>query len=292
MYSAAMFAAQIGHESVGLQYMEEIASGQPYEGRSDLGNVHAGDGVRYKGSGPIRLTWRNNFALSSQWANASGHISLDFEAQPHLVRDDPRWGFLAASWYWTVARPHINALADLQDLDGVTRAINGGLNGLADRRRRYDTALRLGARLLPAAGDTVEKRLDYPRDQVRQDTIYNCGPASTQTIIRAATGQLIGEEQLALEMRTTTSGTDWIGQFPAVPDKHLPGSRYQVEELRDDPPTAAQRDTVWAHVTGSIDAGCEMVANIVAPPGNYPRGSNTSTISPPTPAGPSTTTSR
>lgn len=50
---AALFAAQIGHESVGLQYMEEIASGQAYEGRADLGNVHPGDGVRYKGSGPI-----------------------------------------------------------------------------------------------------------------------------------------------------------------------------------------------------------------------------------------------
>lgn len=161
---AAMFAAQIGHESVGLQYMAEIASGQAYEWRKDLGNVHAGDGVRYKGSGPIQLTGRNNFRLFTQWANNRGHTSLDFEVQPHLVRDDPRWGFLAASWYWTVARPIINTLADQQDLDGVTRAINGGLNGLADRRRRYDTALRLGTRLLPATGDTVEKRLDYPRD--------------------------------------------------------------------------------------------------------------------------------
>src|SRR5699024_3011785 len=58
---AAMFAAQLGHESVGLQYMEEIASGAAYEWRQDLGNVYAGDGVRFKGSGPIQLTGRNNF---------------------------------------------------------------------------------------------------------------------------------------------------------------------------------------------------------------------------------------
>lgn len=152
---AAMFAAQLGHESVGLQYMEEIASGAAYEGRRDLGNVHPGDGVRYKGSGPIQLTGRANFRAFTQWANAQGHTTLDFEAQPHLVRSDPRWGFLAASWYWTVARPQINRLSDARDLEGVTRAINGGLNGLADRRTRYDRALALGNLLLPPREDDM-----------------------------------------------------------------------------------------------------------------------------------------
>ncbi|MDZ4236176.1 MAG: hypothetical protein U1C73_21030, partial [Dietzia sp.] len=152
---AAMFAAQLGHESVGLQYMEEIASGAAYEGRRDLGNVHPGDGVRYKGSGPIQLTGRANFRAFTQWANAQGHTTLDFEAQPHLVRSNPRWGFLAASWYWTVARPQINRLSDARDLEGVTRAINGGLNGLADRRTRYDRALALGNLLLPPREDDM-----------------------------------------------------------------------------------------------------------------------------------------
>ena len=160
---AAMWAAQIGHESGGLRYMEEAASGQAYEGRPDLGNTQPGDGPRYKGSGPIQLTGRANFRVFTQWAQREGHTTLDFEAQPHLVREDPRWGFLAASWYWTVARPQINALADAGDIEGVTRAINGGLNGYADRQARYKTALTYGDRLLPdTGGTTVAHKVVHP----------------------------------------------------------------------------------------------------------------------------------
>lgn len=157
---AAMFVAQIGHESAGLQFMEEIASGAAYEWRQDLGNVYAGDGVRFKGSGPIQLTGRANFRAFTRWANEKGHTDLDFEAHPELVRSDPRWGFLAASWYWTVARPQINSMADRKDLEGVTRAINGGLNGLADRRARYERALRFGPNLLPKLGGLTVSEAD------------------------------------------------------------------------------------------------------------------------------------
>lgn len=46
-----------------------------------------------------------------------------------------RFGFYAAAWYWTVARPPINSLSDAGDLIGVTKAINGGLHGIDDRRK-------------------------------------------------------------------------------------------------------------------------------------------------------------
>ena len=155
---AAMWCAQIGHESVGLRYMEEIADGAAYNGRADLGNTQPGDGPRFKGSGPIQLTGRANFRAFSQWCHSKGWVDTPtwFEDRPQVVRIDPHWGFLAATWYWTVARPQINALADARDLVGVTRAINGGTNGLPDRQLRYQRCLNLGARLLPATGGFLD----------------------------------------------------------------------------------------------------------------------------------------
>ena len=274
---AAMWCAQIGHESVGLRYMEEIASGHAYNGRADLGNVHPGDGPRYKGRGPIQLTGRNNYRAFTRWARAAGHTDIDFEAEPHRL-SEPRWGFLAATYYWTVSRPQINAMADAGDLVGVTRAINGGTNGIEDRRARYQRCLALGEALLPTGGKPVtEKMLDYPRDEVHQDTGWNCGPASAQTVIRAAAKKFIPESVLAKEMGTHRGGTDWIGQITRVLNKHLPGGKYATVEMPNDPPSTAQREQMWEHIVSSIDAGYGVVINIVAPPNNYPRPSHTST---------------
>lgn len=277
---AAMFAAQLGHESVGLKYMREIASGAEYEGRRDLGNVHPGDGVRYAGRGPIQLTGRSNYRAFTQWARANGHSDIDFEAEPERL-EEPHWGFLAASYYWVAARPQINSLADNRDLEGVTRAINGGLNGLADRRARYERALTYGTRLLPEGGaPTVEKVLDYSRDQIAQDTVYYCGPASSQTVIKAATGRFLTENELAGQLGTTTNGTDYIGQFPSVLNRHMPDAKYVHVDMPNDPPTHAQKEKLWADIVSSINAGYGVVANIVAPPSNYPRAVAPSTISP------------
>lgn len=277
---AAMWAAQLGHESVGLRYMREIASGAEYEGRGDLGNIYPGDGVRFAGRGPIQLTGRANYRAFTAWARTAGHAQIDFEAEPQRL-EDPRWGFLAAAWYWTQARPQINAMCDAGDLEGVTRAINGGLNGLADRRARYAQALAMGDRLLPGGSistEPVELVLDYPRDQVVQDTGYFCGPASSQTVIRAATGKLILEKDLAVELKTTVNGTDCIGQFPAVLNAHIPGAGYTYRDMPNDPPTAQQREQLWEDICHSIRAGYGVIANIVAPPGNYPRAVAPSTI--------------
>lgn len=276
---AAMFAAQLGHESVGLKYMEEIADGSAYEGRRDLGNVYAGDGRRYKGRGPIQLTGRANYRAFTSWARTKGLTNIDFEAEPHRL-SEPQWGFLAASYYWVIARPQINSLSDRQDLEGVTRAINGGLNGIQERRNRYNKALRMAGALLAEGGKTMEKVLDYPRTQIAQDTYYNCGPASTQTIVWAATDKFYTEAELGRRLGTTTNGTNWIGLFPKVLNDYIPGAEYVSAEMPNDPPTKDQKEKFWNDLVGSINAGHGVVANIVAPPSNYPKAVAPSTISP------------
>lgn len=145
----AMWLAQIGHESSGLYYMEEIASGAAYEGRVDLGNTQPGDGVRFKGRGPIQVTGRHNYTELSAWAHREGLVPTPtyFVDRPDELASD-RYGFIGVIWYWTVARPQLNALADAGDLDGATRAINGGLHGLPDRRDRYNRCLALGEQLM------------------------------------------------------------------------------------------------------------------------------------------------
>jgi putative chitinase len=130
----AAFLAQLAHESGELRYFEEIASGEQYEGRGDLGNVRPGDGVRYKGRGPIQLTGRANYRAAGR------ALGLDLEGEPTRAADVDV-GFRVAAWYWTTRG--LNALADAGDFREITRRINGGFNGLAQREVYYQRALGL-----------------------------------------------------------------------------------------------------------------------------------------------------
>lgn len=130
----AHFMGQCGHESGGFRYMEEIASGANYEGRADLGNTQPGDGKRYKGRGPIQLTGRGNYRRVGRL------IGIDLESHPEIV-SHPSVGLLCGCVFWSEG--NLNTLADAADIRGLTRRINGGLNGLADREAKTAAAKRL-----------------------------------------------------------------------------------------------------------------------------------------------------
>jgi len=149
----AAFLAQIGHESGSFRYTEELASGEAYEGRADLGNTQPGDGKRYRGHGLIQITGRaNHVAVRNALAN---YGCPDFEAEPEALTQ-PRWAALSAGWYW---QSHgCNELADEGDFERITRKINGGMNGYEDRMKRWNKA----SAVLGVGRAPVETRTPIP----------------------------------------------------------------------------------------------------------------------------------
>lgn len=135
----AQYMAQLSHESMGMTYDEELASGRAYEGRVDLGNTQPGDGVKFKGRSGIQLTGRSNYRRFTAWCRERWPDAPDFEDNPELVNTDP-WEGLAPIWYWTKGNPTgktLNYYADTGNLEAITRKVNGGVNGLADRQQRF-----------------------------------------------------------------------------------------------------------------------------------------------------------
>lgn len=97
-----------------------------YGGR--MGNVNADDGWKYRGRGLIQLTGRENYRL------ASNALGIELLVHPELL-EHPGEAALVAAWFW--ADRGLNTLADADKLEAITRKINGGINGLVERRERY-----------------------------------------------------------------------------------------------------------------------------------------------------------
>lgn len=115
------------------------------------------------------------------------------------------------------------------------------------------------------------KILPYNRSLVPQETGWWCGPAATQIVLDSK-GIPAAERDLAAEMGTHRGGTDYIGLIERVLDARLPQAKYTSVYLENDPPTVAQKNRLWQHLTQSINNGYGVVMNWVAPPRNYPRG--------------------
>lgn len=142
----AMFLAQIAHESAGLYYTSEIwgptGAQLRYENRADLGNVQPGDGVRYKGHGLLQITGRSNHAaayarMRDFLGGAQGLDVPNFEETPTELCK-PLWASYSAGDYW-----YNHGLSSFSNsLTECTRRINGGYNGLVDRKNRLDRTRR------------------------------------------------------------------------------------------------------------------------------------------------------
>ena len=127
------FISQCSHESKCGVYREECADGSAYEGRKDLGNVHKGDGKKYKGAGYIQLTGRVNYQAFSDFIGDEDVM----KGVKYVAKHYP-WTS-AGFWWQTHGMTYLCNLAGT--VKEVTRKVNGKYNGLADRQKYYERAL-------------------------------------------------------------------------------------------------------------------------------------------------------
>lgn len=124
------FISQISHESGCGKFKEELADGSAYEYRTDLGNVNAGDGKKYKGAGYIQLTGRSNYYQFSVYMNDSKIMN----GASYVAKNYPA---ISAGYWWF--KNNMNYLCDIDyTVEQITKRVNGGYNGLADRKMYYE----------------------------------------------------------------------------------------------------------------------------------------------------------
>lgn len=138
----AKYLGQLSHESGAFKYDKEIWGNTPaqqrYDTRTDLGNTKAkdGDGKRYMGRTGTQLTGKANYTSFRDWVRKNVDPKApDFVKYPDKVNTDP-WEGLVPIWFWTVGNStgkSLNTYADENNDEMITRRINGGLNGYADR---------------------------------------------------------------------------------------------------------------------------------------------------------------
>ena len=131
-----MLVSNLCHESCGFIYMQEIASGEAYEYRKDLGNIYPGDGPKFKGCGPLQVTGRSNHQASADWLR--DHRGIDDGKIMDVGTE-----YSADNYAFTIAIPWLlnNDLLTVclhQGFDQCCYRINGGWNGKSSRDEWYE----------------------------------------------------------------------------------------------------------------------------------------------------------
>lgn len=138
----AAFIAQIGHESGQLRYVRELGNDK-YLAKYDTGRLAQrlgntpeadGDGQKFRGRGCIQVTGRANYEACSEALFGDSRLLNT----PELL-EQPVYAAMSAGWFWQ--KEGLNTLADKGDFLAITKRINGGTNGLADREALYKRAL-------------------------------------------------------------------------------------------------------------------------------------------------------
>lgn len=124
-----MLIANILHETGGMIYFKELASGQAYEGRRDLGNTRPGDGPRFRGAGCLQLTGRYNYSrLAEALGDERVMEGVNYVADAHPFTSAETW----------IEENNLLDVCLNEGFEACCVRINGGRRGLNDRYRWYN----------------------------------------------------------------------------------------------------------------------------------------------------------
>lgn len=163
----AAFFGTLGPESGELKYMEELASGDAYDTRTDLGNTpqRDGDGRLYKGRGPIQITGKANYREYTEFLKEKGHLPfVDFVKHPERLKELP-YSIDSACWFFAV---HIkaNPLADRREFLEIQLRVNGGRKRKPPRPNHWPERQAYYARALAALPDDFRITQRYDTELV------------------------------------------------------------------------------------------------------------------------------
>ncbi|OCX15402.1 hypothetical protein BBI09_16675 [Stutzerimonas xanthomarina] len=228
----AMFMAQMDHESDGFTASEEsfryrsvdrlmavsgtarkkgtaaveaaMAQGPEavaelmYGGR--LGNTDKGDGYKFRGRGAIQLTGKDNYAAASK------DLGIDLLSNPDMAAD-PAVAAKVATWYWK--KNKLGEAARAGDVTGVTKKINGGTNGLADRQQKYQAYL--------ATANTGKMAIENGVPVSR--SVSPQPPASANALVRAPAASPKMAAAPAIASAAPSAESQAVPPVPSVPRK-------------------------------------------------------------------------
>ena len=188
-------------------------------GREHLGNTHPGDGWKFRGRGPIQTSGRYNAArVTMRLREKFNGVVPDFEEQPELL-EIPRWGALAAADYW--ADHGLNALADIGNFEGITKAINGGLTNQASRIARWHRAEKALQQLAPTRVPAPAPAAPTPEPSQPTEDDLQSGRVTTQP-----------EKPMALQAFVIPAALELAKLIPRIGGLFASGSEVSQRNLK------------------------------------------------------------
>jgi len=234
----AAFVAQLAHESGQFRFMEEIWGPTPAQSRyeppsslaTDLGNTEVGDGKRFKGRGPIQITGRANYQRFGDL------LRMDLVSNPPLAAV-PDVAFRIAGLFWS--KKGLNELADQATADAfrqITRRINGGLNGLAERQAFYAVACTVLG-VLPVSS-TRGPRQARPIPRTTKEPMFERGADAIRIDVRRARTR---QRKLAAHRTKTRRTTTEAGPRGAGIRRQVPKAAATARRRAGESATATRK---------------------------------------------------